>query len=77
VAETLKITYDRVGDILHIDKVAPYPEQDSEELDQEVVTRLNPTTGEVENIEILCYSARTSHGEVLELPLTASFRLAI
>jgi len=65
----LKLTYDRVGDILYIDKVPPYPEQDSEELDEEVVVRRNPTSGEVENYEILFCVKRFMRGESLELPL--------
>lgn len=71
----LKITYNRIDDVLHIDKVAPYPEQGSEVLDDDVITRLNPATGEVENIEIRYYFERISRGDVLELPLAASFRL--
>ena len=49
----LSFKYDRDADILHIDKRSPYPEQDSEELGDEVIARLNPDTGEVENLEVL------------------------
>ncbi len=76
MAEKLKITYDRIDDVLHIDKVAPYPEQGSERIDEDVVVRLNPRTGEVENIEIRYYFERISRGDVLELPLSANIRLA-
>lgn len=34
----------------HFDTCKPYPEQESEELRDEVVARLNPKTGEVENM---------------------------
>ena len=39
--------YDRGADILHIDKCAPYAAQESEELGDDVIARLNPTTREV------------------------------
>ena len=77
MAAQLTIHYDKVGDILHIDTLAPYAEQESEELDDEMIARLNPTTGEVENIEILFYSTRLMRGESLVLPLSAQLRLAI
>jgi uncharacterized protein YuzE len=38
----LSFRYDREADILYIDKRPPYPEQESEELGDEVVARLNP-----------------------------------
>lgn len=47
----LTFKYDREDDILHIDKCAPYAEQESEELPDEVIARLNPETDEVENLE--------------------------
>src|SRR2546422_482137 len=56
----LTFRYDREGDILHIDKCPPYGEQDSEELPDEVVARLNPETGEVENIEVLFFPRDSS-----------------
>jgi len=53
MATNLSFKYDRATDILYIDFVTPYSEQESEELDDEVVIRLNPQTGEVENLETL------------------------
>ena len=44
----LTFKYDRPGDILYINKMPPYPEQESEELGDEVIARLNPKTGEIE-----------------------------
>ena len=73
----LTIHYDKEGDILHIDKLAPYPEQETEELADEILVRMHPATREVENVEILFYAARLQRGESLELPLVADFRLAI
>jgi uncharacterized protein YuzE len=45
--------YDREADILYINKRAPYPEQESEEVGDDVIARFNPDTGDVENIEVL------------------------
>ena len=73
----LSFKYDRDGDILHIDKCAPYPEQDSEELGDEVVARLNPDTGEIENLEILFFSTRLLRSDLFELPVSAELRLAV
>jgi hypothetical protein len=76
MAQKLTLRYDPVGDILFIDKVRPYPEQDSEELEDEVIVRMHPDTGEIENLEILFYTARLRRGEELELPVEANLRLA-
>ena len=72
----LKFSYDREGDILHIDKVAPYKEQESEELGDEIIARLNPKTGEIENFEVLFFSTRLLRGELFELPVIANLKLA-
>jgi uncharacterized protein YuzE len=73
----LTFKYDRDGDILHIDKCAPYPEQESEELGDEVIARLNPGTGEIENLEVLFFSTRLLRGDLFELPVSAELRVAI
>jgi uncharacterized protein YuzE len=72
----LTFRYDRAADILHIDKRAPYAEQESEELGDEVVARLNPETGEIENLEVLFFSTRLLRSELFELPVAADLRLA-
>jgi hypothetical protein len=71
----LSFRYDREADILHIDKCAPYAEQGSEELNDEVVARLNPNTGEVENLEVLFFSTRLLRTDLFELPVSANLRL--
>jgi len=71
----LMVEYDRSGDILYLGTTAPYPEQESEELDYGVVARLNPKSGEVENLEILFFSTRIASGEALRLPILAAFHL--
>ena len=72
----LTLAYDRVADILHIDACPPYAEQDSEEVGDEMVARLNPRTGEIENLEVLFFSTRLLRGDVLQLPVTGTLRLA-
>ena len=72
----LSFRYDRVADILHIDKCPPYPEQESEELEDEIIARLNPETEEVENLEVLFFSARLLRSDLFQLPVTATIRLA-
>lgn len=72
----LTFQYDRVGDILYINKCPPYPEQESEELGDDVVARLNPKTGEVENLEVLFFSTRLLRSELLELPILAELHLS-
>jgi uncharacterized protein YuzE len=75
MAAKLIFKYDREGDVLYIDRVPPYAEQESEELGDDVIARLNPTTGEVENLEVLFFSTRLLRSDLLELPLDADLRL--
>jgi uncharacterized protein YuzE len=72
----LSFKCDRDADILYINKREPYPEQESEELGDEVVARINPTTGEIENVEVLFFSKRLSSNELFELPVIAELRRA-
>jgi uncharacterized protein YuzE len=76
MGEKLSFKYDREGDILHIDKCPPYPEQESEELGGEVIARLNPKTGEIENVEVLFFSTRLLCGDLFELPVSAELYVA-
>ena len=72
----LTFQYDREADILYINKTRPYPEQESEELEDEIVARLNPVTGEVENLEVLFFSTRLLRSNLFEVPITAEMHLA-
>jgi uncharacterized protein YuzE len=74
--KNLSFKYDREADILYINKCDPYPEQESEELNQEVIARLNPATGEIENLELLFFSTRLLRSDLFELPVTADIRIA-
>ena len=71
----LRFKYDRKSDTLYIDKCTPYRGQDSEELGDEVVARLNPKTREIENLEVMFFSTRLLRSELFELPVSADFRL--
>jgi uncharacterized protein YuzE len=72
----LTFRYDREGDILYISKCPPYPEQESEEIGDEVVARLNPRTGEIENLEVLFFSTRLLRSELFDLPVDAEMHLS-
>jgi uncharacterized protein YuzE len=76
MAEKLTFQYDRDADILYIGNREPYAEQESEELGDEVVARLNPSTGEVESLEVLFFSTRLLRKDTFELPVTAELHLA-
>lgn len=72
----LTFRYDRTGDILYVETRPPYPEQESEELGDEVVARVSPTTGEIEGLEVLFFSTRLLRGDQFDVPLRASLRPA-
>ncbi len=72
----LTFKYDRAADILYIDKTPPYPEQETEELGDDVVARLNPVTDEIETLEVLFFSTRLLRHDLFELPVVADLRLA-
>jgi len=52
----LKFQYDEEGDILYINKVSPYAEQETDQIEYNVVARRNPRTGAIENLEILFFT---------------------
>jgi len=71
----LTLRYDKVGDILYIDKCPPYKEQDSEELAEEIGVRLNPSTGDIETVEINFFS-RLNGDSSIDLPVSATLRIS-
>ena len=75
MARRLTLRYDKVGDILYIEKCPPYKEQDSEELADEIAVRLNPNSGDVETVEINFFSKRMAEEPAIELPVNAVLRL--
>jgi uncharacterized protein YuzE len=74
--EQLHFHYDREGDILYINRCQPYAEQESEEISEEVIVRLNPKSRIVENVEILFFSTRLLKSGDFSIPLLAELRLA-
>lgn len=68
MAEKMIFKYDREADILYINKRAPYAEQESEEVGDDVIARFNPDTGDVENIEVLFFSTRLLRSDIFEVP---------
>jgi uncharacterized protein YuzE len=72
MAAKLAVQYDRQADILYLTTRPSYPEQETEELGDDVVARLNPQTGDVESLEILFFSTRGQR-DSLDLPITADF----
>jgi uncharacterized protein YuzE len=75
--DKLTFLYDREADILYINTVEPYPEQDSEEMEDEVVARFNPQTGLIENLEILFFSTRLLRKELFSLPIFAELHHSV
>ena len=73
----LAFRYDRSADILYMDKCHPYAEQESEELEDGVIARLNPQTDEIENLEVLFFSTRLLRNNLFNLPVEADLRLAV
>ena len=76
MAERLTFQYDRAGDILYINTVTPYAAQESEELGDEIVARLNPKTRKIENLEILFFSSRLLRKELFSVPVIADLKQA-
>ncbi|HEY3414001.1 MAG TPA: DUF2283 domain-containing protein [Armatimonadota bacterium] len=74
--ERLTFRFDREGDILYVNRVPPYAEQESEELEDGVVARLKPHTGDVENWEVLFFSTRLMRDTLFDLPTHVSLQKA-
>ena len=81
----LTFEHDVIGNIMTIEKCRPYLGQDSDEIHEVVVGRMNPNTGEVESLEILSYSyliisrdplrleIPVAPGSICGLPVAAEF----
>jgi Protein of unknown function (DUF2283) len=76
MGKRLSFQYDREADILYINTVDPYPEQESEEMGDETIARLNPKTREIENLEVLFFTGRLLRKEFFSLPIVAELRQA-
>ena len=76
MAGKLAFQYDREADILYISTRPAHAGQESEELGDDVIVRMNPETGAVESLEVLFFSTRLLRSELVELPVTADLRRA-
>jgi uncharacterized protein YuzE len=76
MAARLAFQYDREANILYITSRPPYPEQETEELGDDVIARLNPDTGDVETLEVLFFSTRLLRSDLFELLVTADLHRA-
>ena len=76
MAQNLTFQYDREADILYINTVEPYSDQESQELGDEIIARLNPKTGKLENLEVLFFTSRLMRRELFSLPIVAELRQA-
>jgi Protein of unknown function (DUF2283) len=76
MGENLMLRYDKIGDILYLDTCVPYAEQESEELGDDMIARLNPASGKVENLEILFFSKRQQPLNLHQLPLNYALPIA-
>lgn len=74
--QKLTFQYDREADILYINTVPPYAAQETEELGDEIVARLNPETGKIESLEVLFFTGRLLRKELFSLPVIADLRQA-
>jgi uncharacterized protein YuzE len=74
--QKLTFSYDREADILYINTVKPYAEQESEEMGDEIIARLNPQTGNIENLEVLFFTSRLLRKELFSLPIIAEMHQA-
>jgi len=72
----LIVRYDAIADILYVDRCSPYAAQESEEMGDDVIARLNPESGAIENLEVLFFSKRIMGEGTLELPIDGELRLA-
>ncbi len=77
MAQKLAFRYDKIGDIMYVERCPPYAEQESDEIGDEIVARFNPGTGEVEGLEILFWSKRIEAGETVDIPIAGELRLAV
>lgn len=69
----LTFEYDSIGDILYITKIKPYSLQESDEIDDGIIARMNPSTLEIESLEILSFQKRLEKNPSFSLPIIAKF----
>ncbi len=70
----LTFKYDQEGDILYLYQCPPYADQEMEQLEDEILVRLNPETDAIEAIEILFFSKRLLSASQFSLPILANLQ---
>jgi uncharacterized protein YuzE len=75
MATKLMLKYDRGADILYIDRRAPHPDQETIEMGDDIVARVDPVTGEIDSLEVLFFSTRLLREDLVELPVDATMSL--
>jgi hypothetical protein len=71
--DQLTFEYDSIGDILYITKIVPYASQESDEIEDGIIARMNPQTTEIESLEILSFKKRLDKNPSFTLPIIARF----
>jgi len=69
--QKLTLRYDVIGDILYVETCPPYLEQESDELEDEMIGLYNPDSEELEGVGILFFKKwfpRGALGPGIELP---------
>jgi len=72
MAANLTFRYDREADTLYIDQRPPYPEQETEELGDDVIARFDPASGEIDSLEVLFFSTRLLRTSIIEVPVSVT-----
>jgi len=72
MAANLTFRYDREADILYIDQRPPFPEQETEELGDDVIARFDPASGEIDSLEVLFFSTRLLRTTLIEVPVAVT-----
>lgn len=70
----LTFTYSQEADVLCILKCPTYEAQETEEIDDFVIARMNPKTREIEYLEILLFLRRLERDGKMSLPVNAALR---
>lgn len=71
--ERLTVAIDNESDCLLLAKRETYCGQICEELQDEIIIRKNPYSGEIEFIQIMNFSERFAKNDVFDLPIIAKF----
>ena len=73
--KNLTFEYDRSADILYINTCSPYSDQETEELGDDIVARMNPVSNMIENLEVLFFSTRLLRNNLFSLPIVTQMNL--